>query len=59
MRAAYRGDGAITGVFSRVKPTSRRDTGCGFGILGWDCVVVTGNDSDDQTLPDGGEGTGN
>ena len=59
MDAACRGGGAIAGVFSRVEPTGRRGAGCGFGVLGRDSVVVTGNDRDDRTLADGGEGTCN
>ena len=60
MGAACRGGGAKSGVFSRVEPTGRRsDAGYVFGVLRRDCVVVTGNDRDDRTLPGGGEGTGN
>ena len=44
MDAACRGDGAIAGVFSRVELTVRKGPGGGFGVLGRDCVVATGND---------------
>ena len=59
MGAACRGGGAKSGVFSRVEPNDRRDAGYSFGVLSRDCVVVTGNDRDDRTLPGDGEGTGN
>ena len=38
MDAGCRGGGAITGVFSGVRPTVRRGPGCGFGdVLGGNC----------------------
>lgn len=48
MGAAGRGGGAIAGVLSAVEPIGRRGAGCSFGVLGKDCVVVTGNDKDDR-----------
>ena len=59
MGAACRGSGAIAGEFSEVEPTGRRGVGCGFGVPSRECVVVTGNDRDDRTLPGGGEDTCN
>lgn len=56
MGAAYRGGGAIAGELSAVEPIGRRGAGCGLGVLGNDCVVVTGNDRDDRKLPGGGDG---
>ena len=56
MGAACRGGGAIVGALNVVEPFGRRGAGCAFGVLGRDCVVVTGNDKDDRTLPGSGEG---
>jgi hypothetical protein len=56
MGAVCRGGGALAGVLSAVEPIGRRGPGCDFGVLGNDCVVVTGNDKDDRILPSGGEG---
>ena len=56
MGAACRGGGAIAGVLSVVEPIGRRGAGCGFGVLGKDCVAVTWNGKDDRIPPGGGEG---
>lgn len=55
MGAACRGGGAIAGVL-RVEPIGRSGAGCDFGVLGKDCVAVTGNEKDGRIPPGGGEG---
>lgn len=56
MGATCRGGGAIVGDLSADEPMGRRGADCSFGVLGKDCVVVTGNDKDNRILPGGGEG---